>query len=294
MIRPSSLQTSYQRNYLIGMAVALLLSCLLAIVIKLTDHFSPGVTDSISLISDTCIVYTDNPGFGYGLKDGLENNRPVRQNIDRHLAGFVNIKPVPDMTLAGIEIKHPGKDKIFMHEPAYLPDGVIQDLNVSDMYFGGGDYYPGNYWDNDFGYGSVARHSGTEDINCPLEVIKKQLPEFPGIARIDEKEGFVEVLVHIDIHGRVTPFSCQVKDSTENKLEFFVDDEQNDLVFVIFKEDPKGYYFAKNLIDVLPGWVFKPQIEHGVPVDVFVRVKLRYCFYNNEDCRGQQVEFEVL
>jgi len=251
MIRPSRLQTSYQRNYLIGMAVALLLSCLLAIVIKLTDHFSPGVTDSISLISDTCIVYTDNPG-------------------------------------------HPGKDKIFMHEPAYLPDGVIQDLNVSDMYFGGGDYYPGNYWDNDFGYGSVARHSGTEDINCPLEVIKKQLPEFPGIARIDEKEGFVEVLVHIDIHGRVTPFSCQVKDSTENKLEFFVDDEQNDLVFVIFKEDPKGYYFAKNLIDVLPGWVFKPQIEHGVPVDVFVRVKLRYCFYNNEDCRGQQVEFEVL
>lgn len=294
MIRPSSLQTSYQRNYLKSMAIASLLSCFLAIVIKLTDHYSSNIRDSISIISDTCIVYNDNSGFGYGLKESFESTRRIRQNIDRQFAGFVNIKPIPDMTVSGIEIKHQGKDKIFMHELASLPDDNIQDLNLSDAGPGTNVSYPGNYWDNDFGYGPGIKNPGTEDINCPLEVIKKQLPEFPGIARIDEKEGYVEVLVHIDINGRVTPFSCKVKDSTEDKLEFFVDDEQNNLVFVIFKEDPKGYYFAKNLVEVLPGWVFKPQIEHGVPVDVFVRVKLRYCFSNNEDCRNQQVEFEVL
>jgi len=43
------------------------------------------------------------------------------------------------------------------------------------------------------------------------------------------------------------------------------------------KEDPTGWYFIDNFLQVLTAWEFSPRIVDGTPVSAPLRIKYRFC-----------------
>jgi hypothetical protein len=140
-------------------------------------------------------------------------------------------------------------------------------------------------------------------VNRDVELIANTLPEVPWIAKENQRGGYVEVLVYIDSTGKARPYAAApqppndtsgffldfvMKNGQNARLRFFVDanDDVNSCQYLVVKEDPREYGFARNLTDVLPKWVFSPKISDSRPVGAFVRIGFHYCDPKKEpDCR---------
>jgi hypothetical protein len=139
-------------------------------------------------------------------------------------------------------------------------------------------------------------------VNRDVELIAKVLPKVPFMAKENNRVGYVEVLLYVDSTGAVSPYAAApqplndssglclefvMKDGRTARLRFYVDsnDAVNTCQYLVVKEDPREYGFAKNLTDVLPGWVFSPKIKDSRPVGTFVRICFHFCDQRKElDC----------
>lgn len=137
----------------------------------------------------------------------------------------------------------------------------------------------------------------------PVMVIGRVRPKVPPIARWNDKEGYVEILLLIDSTGQASQFSCRprtgftasgepvfeleatLKNGRQATLEFYIDATRNDLLYVQLQEQPKEYHFAEYLLDVLPQWKFAPAICNGRPVSSFVVLQYRFCRESELDCK---------
>jgi hypothetical protein len=109
-------------------------------------------------------------------------------------------------------------------------------------------------------------------------VLVKQDPEYPMVARKARKEGEVKILVYVDEHGVLTPFPSEiVRDKRVKPLQYVIDGHPQTLEYCVISEEPRDWFFAKNLIKVLPVWRFAPKTAMGAPVGDFLVIGYKYC-----------------
>lgn len=112
-------------------------------------------------------------------------------------------------------------------------------------------------------------------LNRPINFAYKINPDYPLVALEAGKTGSVQILLYIDIEGRSVKFS-------ENKNGYFFDENgTNKIPYIILKEEPKDWFFARNTEKVISFWRFTPRIENGRPVGAFLRLTYQFCLESN-------------
>lgn len=240
------LKAAYQRNLLIGAAVATFLCGGAGIALLITDS-SPEAR--ISLESGVVVVVVPGNTLLTPRWTGLSS--PVT-----HHTGFMGFKTkivvVPDRpSIVGLPEANP---------TATFPadaDHVTFDLNSSLVSrlstFGDGSRsitIPGSLPD-----------SALAEIPMDKEVcvIRKIDPEYPSSALAARKEGRVTIRVCVGADGLLRPFDVEMVKRHRRTVR--------QVSYVVMHEEPGGYSFAENLLQVLPQWMFRPMTESGNPVD---------------------------
>jgi hypothetical protein len=255
------LKARYQRNMLWSMAVVVCCFGSIGIAIMLTSH-SP-TPRTVAGISYRMLSTGQTPGipprYGSPLGGGSNDRtgflgfgRPIRVVPDRPEAVLAT-KPrarIPLPELAEID-DGPGLDT--------LPFGLL--VGVSSSTLSSGDYLatldtspPGQY---------MVKEAG---------VIHKVDPEFPRDALRWRKHGQLTIRVCVGADGTLKPFEIEVVKRHKKVVQ--------QVMYVVTQEQPKGFFFAENLLKVLPQWVFRPRIESGAPVDALLDIK--YTFIPSE------------
>ena len=111
-----------------------------------------------------------------------------------------------------------------------------------------------------------------------ITVVRKTDPEYPRVADDAGKEGRVSILVYVDEYGELARFPSDIaKNSRVKLLEFETDGYKQTMEYCVVVEQPQGWFFAKNLLKVLPTWRFLPEVHQGVPSGDFLVVTYHYC-----------------
>ena len=262
-MRPSTLQTTYQRNMLIALLITIMIFCvaaayLLSLSSSLTHADMKTEIIKSKHIPDREVIESSNKAAERSIDDWLQSERSV-------FLGFIkNIKIIPDSPEFEIMVKPP---KIYTRELAPSLESM-DDLSFSITEGGNaqGIFVPGNV---DFVYG-YKHERNKEVINREIQVLNKPDPEYPLIARLESKEGKVTVLDLVDSTGSLAPFTLQLENSDIQTVEY-----------VVVHEEPKDWFFAKKLVQVLPLWTFSPRIQDGKPNCGYLKVTYNYCLGSN-------------
>ncbi len=138
-------------------------------------------------------------------------------------------------------------------------------------------------------------------VSRSVRVVYSPKAKVPPIAEMNEKEGYVEVLMLIGVDGKPAYFSCRepdgaptdgplfelevvLKNKQQATLQFYLSDH-NTLEYVTVEETPKEYHFAEYLLQVLPEWEFEPAIRDGQPIPSFVLIQYHFCRPSDDDCQ---------
>ena len=292
------LKASYQPNMMLAQLGALGL-IITAVVGLLVFDRSPNTVEGQLLLFHAQRSSPDGKGadeISWAKEGRMKRLNPFAPT-HRGFMGFVNLRPQP-AGLDQMNILRPN-----LHDQ--LTDAVAEestDLSFSPevgkdtgVFFAG---YAGTAGD---------QFPATDDLpillkSRPVTLIHSVQPQVPPIAKWNDKEGYVEVLLLVDSTGRPEFFSCNQKtDRTVSEpvfeleavlknhdratLEFYVSPGENNLLYVKLQETPEDYHFASYLLKVLPQWKFAPAIRDGKPVSSFVIIQYRFCYDSNPDCQ---------
>lgn len=289
------LKAKYQRNMLLSMGVVTINALLLALGIKFGGATQPHDEAAVSNPQSDLTVEVVEPDMG--------ESRPARQShglnpyegTHKGFAGFTGYKIIPDVpTLAKVVLPQviTNKPDPIIVDTTFSYANIEDDTEVVELGSPVADYLP-----NDID-GLPKRV-----VNREVELITNTLPDVPWIAKENDRGGYVEVLMYIDSTGKTRPYSAVAqslndstgffldfvtKDGRSARLRFFVSPvaDSNTCQYLVVKEEPRDYGFAKNLTDVLPKWVFSPKVEGNRPVGTFVRVAFNFCDSKTEmDCQ---------
>jgi hypothetical protein len=281
------LKSSYQPNTLWGMGSAVLLAIAVAIAIRYSEpEHAQGVLTVTSPHADPAVRVTE-PDKGQPLPARRWYGIDPYQAVHSGFAGFNGYKIVSDAP----EPSRAKPPRVFTHEPApFVPDTT---LSYSDLLAdtGAGVYSPttAELLPQDTNASPQA-----PAVNREVEVVSKIPPKVPWLAQENERGGYVEILVYIDRDGAPKPYATSAqdisdssgffldfvtKDGLDARLRFYVDSDNvaNTCMYLVVKEDPREYGFAKSLTDVLPQWHFRPKIRNNAPVGTFVRIGFHFC-----------------
>lgn len=268
MRRPSDLQIYYQKNLLYGLISSVVLGIMAGIwIVSIggTDFRSllpiPGANSVASDVNRT--EETDKKNQGYV--------RSLHPYFSKHegFLGFVSLQPVgqilatPDAWPANLLMEELYPD-FYQDEP---PDLATSSGEADDFVLSSGDYYALRTSEN------IPNHP-LSDRN--VEVILRTDPEYPFVARDAAKEGEITVLVFIDSNGELATFPAWLSGEGIKTLEYTINGEGKVFQYAM-KEEPAGWFFAKNFLKVLPKWTFTPKIESGISVPSLLRIKFNFC-----------------
>lgn len=175
-----------------------------------------------------------------------------------------NIKIIPDSPESEFTVKPP---KIYTRELAPSLEN-LDDLSFSITEGGNaqGIFIPDNV---DFVYDYEPERK-KQVVNHEILVLSKPDPEYPLIARQESKEGKATILVLVDSTGSLAPFTLRLENGDIQTVEY-----------VIVCEEPKGWFFAEKLVQVLPLWTFSPKIQDGKPGCGYLKITYDYCLGSN-------------
>lgn len=228
-------------------------------------------------------------------------SKPSKRNVDsrpvsnREFSGQFGVKfriipDSPNIPRPTVEVP-----KIYALDPT--PFVMDEDISISDIDTGMyGAYVPEGA---DYEFELAGSDTSTLLTRGP-KLISRVKPKIPPSAVMMGIGGVVDVLILIDPQGNHANFAVHtpdfddtypkfvldvvLKDGGNATLEFYVDQQTNDLLYVTLKDDPEEFKFAKYLHEVLPQWRFSPAIKDGVPVYSFVYIHYNFCAPEDEDC----------
>ena len=99
------------------------------------------------------------------------------------------------------------------------------------------------------------------------------------MARESGKQGKASILVYVGEDGLVAPFPDGTT-STRYDIRtgrYSADGHKRRFDYVVADEYPESWFFADNLLKVLPEWRFRPQIVDGRPTGNYLIVTYHYC-----------------
>ena len=301
-MRPSELQTKYQRN----MSYSLLCTTGIALgVAFLIFGMDNGIERPMSLVYINDI--TADTSVSVHRKQDVRPAKTMLAAMNPYakehqgFMGFVTLRPqaqaperaVPKpMAAQAVPEDLTGDDTIFSYSPVAGDD--------TGLFVGGG----GTINALEVGLPDMGDGPGMR-INRPVTLVYSPNPNIPPLAEMDEKEGYVEVLLLINPRGEPEFFSCRSKQDSaasagpvfelevvlrnqdKTTLQFYIDrsDNSNSLLYVKLEEKPKEYHFAENRLEVLPKWKFSPAVRNGQPVSSFVVIQYHYCNSSDPDCQ---------
>lgn len=266
-MRPSELQTKYQRNLL----SALLVSCLVSVLFGV---WVVSLGGRVSLARSYAVGGGETVGPDSSASGSPENDLPAkiggynpRAVLHTGFLGFINIRPMPDIPMPATP--RPG------HNLSTLPDSGSIELTASPLFGADGDgagrYGAGGYFGDG---GGVPPESKLADRD--VEVAYMVEADYPFVAQDAAKEGLITALVFIDSTGRLALFPDWIGREGVRTLEFDDHGRQRDFDYAI-SEDPTDWFFATNFLKVLPLWKFTPSYENGIPVGSLLRIRCNFC-----------------
>ncbi len=266
MIRPSHLQTYYQRNMLIGLCVSVLAASgagvYLSTLQALPGQTIPELACDLHLYAKTDSSRTNSesvePGSG-GFNPYAEQHQ-----------GFMGFATLYPRSIVPIAAK--------IHIPSYdlSPDAPEDDAALLSYspFEGSSD---GVYIPDGIGYAQAGGPAfRTEPLNRDIVVVRMVDPEYPYVARMAGKEGQLVVLVYLDSLGRLSEFPPWVAGEGKCELEYGVEDRPVTADYA-YTEDPPDWFFVENFLKVLPEWRFAPRLENGRPVRALLRIRYSFC-----------------
>gem|GEM_PF-5188757 len=257
------LKSTYQRNMLIGQAV------------------------SIMAVLVYCILFLESPFRGSG-KDTIIKEylyfRDSKLRSDLKTAGKKNIGGWPIRQRDGFlgfnvefifcdDNNHPVE--ITREPDIYIPDKPYLDpalLSFSEIDGDGNALYISQNTEYIHEPGKMK-----PAMNHDVIILDKPDPEYPAVAKGAGIEGETNILIYIDSTGNIGPFPLQTDNGDITIVNYY-----------ILSEEPKDWFFAKNLLKVLNKWRFCPRIESGKRVGAYLKVKYIYCLGIN--CKQENLQ----
>lgn len=269
-MRPNDLQLNYQRNMLHG----LLLTCLLSVgfgawVLSFGDN-SRKLEPHIPAVSN--VVVPDRGATDSSNQGTIRNVAGFNPFAARHegFLGFIDLRPIIEAPTPTIEAQ-----LVYSFE---LPPSEFDDNGASFSLSEGND--TGVYVSDD--YSAVWDEFEPEPVLASrgIAVAHKIEPEYPFVAQEARKEGTVTVLVYVDSAGALAMFPEWADGEGIKILEFKVRGERRSINYAV-REEPTDWFFASNVLRVLPEWRFIPKIERGRPVSSLLLITCNFCFDRN-------------
>jgi len=263
--RPSRLQTTYQRNLMIGMLTTIALVVIpCSAIIYFEDKGNVAVeVVSNSLIGAPTTFEFEAAGSNVGMV--LPPGSPRSGFL-----GFVggNVRIVSEWTAVTTAEFRSGVSAYDLS-----PEVGEPSLSATDGW-GSGSFLSGG-----------PPLSGYKPMSLNAEIIVTEEPEYPWVALEARKEGTVIFVLQIGKTGELAPFSVRAlrTDRSAVNMEVYVDGTNDELLVLFLDEDPEGWFFRDKVEDVVFRWVFVPAVEEDVPVSRFVEVTYRFCL--TDRCR---------
>jgi hypothetical protein len=288
------MKVTYQRNMIMAQLVVIGLCGLVLLGSYVADQAQPArdchvrVIESSVVIRDTSIIKRDSIRHARHM---LPRFNPFAYRHEGFI-GFATLRPV---SAEPRPVSAP--EPVAVLVPEVVPD----EFNVSYSLRSGADtgvFLPEGVRLSQFLPADTSHNS----VNLPVRLIHSVKPKVPPIATWNDKEGYVEVLLLVDSLGNQQHFSCRKhrppqasgpafsldvlgKGGKTGSLEFYVDQRENNLLYVNLAERPRDYHFADYLMGVLPQWTFAPAVRNSRPVASFVIVQYRFCRGADPDCQ---------
>ncbi len=210
---------------------------------------------------------------------------PTKRNVGgraQQSDGFVGqfgikLRIIPDGQVAPVPKTPP--PKVYAQELA--PVLIDPNVSISDLDEGkAGVYVP-----EDALYSFELKERAPEEpINRPCSVLTKVDPEYPRVAEDASKEGQVVLILPIDASGNKSIFPDDLSRDFAKRgyrvrtLKYEVAGGiEREFNVVIAREEPADWFFASNLLKVIPQWTFTPWIENSRPVSAFLTIRYDYC-----------------
>lgn len=258
-------KVTYQRNMMIGQAVAIVLSSALGLFISLAY----GPADSYVVRGNTksghgkvARAFSRVLPPGLSLSSGFESESLTRLQFGRNPVLIDDSYPVPIKSRITEEIS----------VLALIPDSIDSDLFGSSV-LGGEPFL-------DESYLSAYREELNEPpklLNRSVKIINYKRPDYPFTAKYESQEGEVRFLLLIDSLGQRAFFPFQV----EGQAPVIVN-------HLVLKEEPTNWFFARNAYDAIEDWQFGPAVENGLVVTSYIKIRINYCL--SEGCLWLLVE----
>lgn len=272
------LKASYQRNMMIGMLGAIVL-----FVLPVCYFSWQSAPEPVSPLTFQNIYVQDRTVMTPPSASPTKRNVGGRTQLMQGFKGQFGIKLriIPDRAI----LPKPAvpAPKVFVQElPPVLTDS---DLSISNLFEGAaGPYVPD---DALYSFKSGV-DTPAEPVNRACTVLTKVDPEYPRVAEDAGKEGHVIVILSIDAGGNKSTFPDDLCRDFEKRgyriktIEYDVGGGINrEFDVVVVKEEPADWFFASNLLRVIPQWTFTSWIKDSRPVSSFLTIRYRYCLIGN-------------
>jgi len=265
------MKAAYQPIMLLAQLCIVVFVGIMILLSYIPHRLSDNVTNNIRTI-ELSVVIQDSSAV-------IQEDHPAKTILSglnkyasRHegFIGHINLIPVPDLIPSEL-----------IPAPAIIDEDEDMEIKMSVV-----SYSP--YEGNDTGiFISKDVIAGTEystDANTDtvlrvdyqeIQVKKKIDPEYPFVAKDEGKEGEIIVLVYIDSIGELSLFPEHIVGDIHT-LQYVKNGQTTQFQYAA-KEDPTGWYFIDNFLQVLTAWEFSPRIVDGTPVSAPLRIKYRFC-----------------
>jgi hypothetical protein len=256
MSKPNEQQVLYQRNMLLGILTATLCAAITAVVLLLASPPTVGSPDGASSeVIEIRLGKTPQSRVGKALSGMLTKKGPGFLGFEAQIRIIpdqpASIVTSPKVAVPPLPPSLTATDPDLKMEPAPLSTGIDQ------FSLPAGDYLP-----------EADTLKSARLLNHDVVVMQRIDPEYPLVARQARKEGQVTLRICVGANGQLKPLEVETVKRHKRVVQ--------QVMYVVVHEQPGGYFFAENLVKVLPYWAFVPKIENGSPVEAQLDVTYRF------------------
>jgi len=213
------------------------------------------------------------------------DTKPTRRNVSgraHDLANFhgeigIKVKIIPDYP-SPIIIPKQQPHVYLATELAPAVDSNISVADLTDAYFG--PYVP---MSADYMFTDLEEPESPTDGIVPCSVLVAKQPEYPVVAREQNKEGVAGLIVCIDESGKATLFPDEImqafreKQYSVERMTVKIEGKKCSFNYVVTYEQPSGYFFAKKVAEAVPKWTFAPSLVNGQPTKSLLPIGHAFC-----------------
>lgn len=272
-------KASYQKNMMLAWLPVV---CIIVIPAIIFSHYFTG--RSRTLIIPTENIITDiNNSSGFIVPQSNKRNQRQSSRPDHFSKQlFINVVITSDYSPE-------------VHSPEIVPlEFPILDKdqnNDLEIVLNSSENFPFDTKSGTGGSGSAEYfdYYRPKLVNKPCEVIEKEDPFYPQIAEDDGIEGEVAVILYINYDGEKANFPPLIAEEFRSRGYPIIRMKHkkrggiNQFEAILVYEQPRDWFFADNLLKVLPRWIFSPTIEKNQPVASFITIRYNYCLSTNCD-----------